>query len=393
MTDQTSPPPAIPGDDPAVDSGPGASPAGVLDTGAPTTRSNSARSLWIALEQPFGVGLALTLGGLVALLLGIAVSNLATVIIYISFALFAALGLDPVVKWLERHNVKRSWGMVIVYAGFLVVLTLIVTLILPTVVSQIAQFIRDIPTMISDFEKSDTYAWLQSNFGDQIGTLLNDVETFLLNPANIAAIGGGVLAVGVTIATAISGLIIVIVLSLYFLASLGTIKGSLVRLSPARNRAKVADMTEQITDSIGGYLMGMVILAFANSIVALILHIVLGLPFPALMAVLAFGITLIPLVGPVLYWIIASVIALFTNPVAALIFAIIYLIYMQIEAYLLTPRVMNRAVAIPGSLVVIGALVGGTLLGLLGALVAIPITASILLIIKQVIIPRQDAKI
>ena len=122
-------------------------------------------------------------------------------------------------------------------------------------------------------------------------------------------------------------------------------------------------------------------------------HLFLGLPFPALMAVVAFCITLIPLVGSVLYWGIATVVALFTNPITALIFAALYLIYMQLEAYVLTPRVMNRAISVPGSLVVIGALVGGTLLGLLGALVAIPITASILLIIKQVVIPRQDAKL
>ena len=78
---------------------------------------------------------------------------------------------------------------------------------------------------------------------------------------------------------------------------------------------------------------------------------------------------------------------------SALIFAAAYLAYMQVEAYVLTPRVMNRAISIPGSLVVIGALVGGTLLGLLGALVAVPVTASILLIVKQVIIPRQDSKL
>jgi predicted PurR-regulated permease PerM len=155
---------------------------------------------------------------------------------------------------------------------------------------------------------------------------------------------------------------------------------------PARNRPGVARLTDQITDSVGAYLMGMVILAFFNSIVAFLLHLVLGLPFPALMGVLAFLITLIPLVGPVLYWGSATVIALFTNPIAALIFALAYLVYIQIEAYVLTPRVMSRAISIPG------ALVGGTLLGLLGALVAIPVTASILLIVKQVAIPRQDAK-
>ena len=365
----------------------------VASIDVPPAPAPQRRSFWVGLNQPFAVGFAVTLGGLAAILLGLAVSNLATVIIYISFALFAALGLDPIVRALERKGVKRVWGMVIVYVGFLLVIAGVILLIMPTVVAQIAQFIRDIPTMISDFEKSDTFAWLQTNFGDQIGTLLNDVENFILNPANIASITGGVLAVGAGIATAISGIIIVIVLSLYFLASLNTIKASFVRLTPAKSRAKVTEMTEQITDGIGGYLMGMVILAFFNSVVAFFLHLFLGLPFPALMAVIAFCITLIPLIGPVLYWGIATVVALFTNPIAALIFAALYLIYMQLEAYVLTPRVMNRAISVPGSLVVIGALVGGTLLGLLGALVAIPITASILLIIKQVVIPRQDAKL
>jgi predicted PurR-regulated permease PerM len=182
------------------------------------------------------------------------------------------------------------------------------------------------------------------------------------------------------------------VLTLYFVASLPAIKESFLRLAPARNRPKVRAMTNEITDSVGSYLMGMVILAFFNSIIAFFLHLFLGLPFPLLMGVIAFSITIIPLVGPVLYWIVASVLALFTSPVAALIFALAYLVYIQIEAYVITPRVMSKAISIPGSLVVIGALIGGTLLGLLGALVAVPVTASILLIIKQVFIPRQDAK-
>lgn len=387
MSDENPTPPAPA--EPAVDAAAEVTPAADDATAAARER----RSFWVGLNQPFAVGFAVTLGALAALLLGLAVSNLSTVIIYISFALFAALGLDPIVRALERKGVGRVWGMVIVYVGFLLVIAGVILLIMPTVVAQIAQFIRDIPTMINDFEKSDTFTWLQTNFGDQIGSILNDVETFILNPANIASITGGVLAVGAGIATAISGTIIVIVLSLYFLASLNTIKASFVRLTPAKARAKVTEMTEQITDGIGGYLMGMVILAFFNSVVAFFLHLFLGLPFPALMAVIAFCITLIPLIGPVLYWGIATIIALFTDPVSALIFAALYLVYMQLEAYILTPRVMNRAISVPGSLVVIGALVGGTLLGLLGALVAIPITASILLIIKQVVIPRQDAKL
>lgn len=358
-----------------------------------TGEAPAGKTFWANLNSPFRLGLVLTLGGLAAIALGLAFWNLSTIIIYVVFALFAALGLDPVVRWLGRHSVSRPWAIVIVYTAFAVVLAGVLLLVIPALVKQIGAFFSDLPQTISDFQSSDFYGWLSDTFGSQVGQITDQVESFLTNPANIAAIGGGVLNFAVSVGTTISGLIIVLVLSLYFLAGLPAMKVAFNRFVAARNRAKAAAMTDQITDSIGAYLMGMVVLAFCNSIIAFLLHLFLGLPFPALMGVLAFCITLIPLIGSVLYWITATVIALFTGWVPALIFAVIYLIYMQLEAYVLTPKVMNKAISVPGALVVIGAMVGGTLLGLLGALVAIPVTASILLIIKQVFIPRQDAKI
>lgn len=223
------------------------------------------------------------------------------------------------------------------------------------------------------------------------------MQKFLSDPTRIAQIGGGALQIGTGIATGIatgiSGGLIVLVLTLYFLATLPSMKSGLLRLAPARDRRSVDRITEQITESVGGYVMGMVGLAFINAVIVFVLYLVLGLPFPPLMATVAFLITLIPLVGSVLFWIIGTGIALFSSPVMALIFAAVYVVYMQVEAYVITPRVMSKAIAIPGSLVVIGALVGGTLLGLLGALIAVPVTASILIIIKQVWIPRQDARV
>ena len=368
------------------------SPAETLSD-ATVSSDEGGRPFWARLDSPFTVGLLLTLGGLTALLLGIALTNIATVIVYIALAAFASLGLDPVLKWFERHNVKRGWAIAIVFLILGVIGVGLLWLVVPTLIAQIGEFISGIPATITNFEKTDTYAWLEGIFGPGLTTLVNDLETFITNPANIAAISGGLLKVGVGIATAISGALIVVVLTLYFVASLPAIKESMMQFAPARNRPKVRDMTNQITESVGGYLMGMVILAFFNSVVAFTLHLLLGLPYPLLMGVLAFSITIIPLVGPVLYWIFASVLALFSSPLSALIFAIAYLIYIQIEAYVITPKVMSKAISIPGSLVVIGALIGGTLLGLIGALVAVPVTASILLIIKQVFIPRQDAKI
>jgi predicted PurR-regulated permease PerM len=364
-----------------------AAPAEVVEPMTPS------RSFWTRIDRPFVFGFLVTLGGLAAVLLGLALSNLSTVLIYIALALFAALGLDPSVRFLERRGLSRALSVVAVILALIVVAGLLLWMVVPIVVDQIASFVRSVPGMIAEFTRSDIYATLERQFGDQFEDLVADVQKFLTDPGNIAVIGGGALQVGASIASAISGIIVVLVLTLYFVATLPTIKSGLLRLAPARDRARASDITDQITDSVGGYVMGMVILAFCNAILAFLLYLFLGLPFPPLMATVAFCITLIPLVGSVLFWIIGTSLALFTNPVAALVFAIIYLVYMQIEAYVITPRVMNRAISIPGSLVVIGALAGGTLLGLLGALVAVPVAASILIIIKQVWVPRQDARV
>ncbi len=388
MTDGTSSPEPL-----AVDPAAGTDASATVDSAVPLEPIAPHRPFWARLDSPFTVGFLLTIGGLAAFVLGVAISNIATVIIYIALAMFAALGLDPVVQWFGRHNVKRPWAIAIVFLAFGIVGAGLMALVVPTLIDQVAAFIEGIPATITNFESSDTYVWLEGIFGQGLTTLVDEVQKFLLDPGNIAAISGGVLKVGVGIATAVSGALIIVVLTLYFVASLPGIKESLMQFAPARNRAKVRSMTNQITESIGGYLMGMVILAFFNSVVAFLLHLFLGLPYPLLMGVLAFSITIIPLVGPVLYWIFATVLALFSSPISALIFGIAYLIYIQIEAYVITPRVMSKAISIPGSLVVIGALIGGTLLGLLGALIAVPVTASILLIIKQVFIPRQNAKL
>ncbi|MFC7945187.1 AI-2E family transporter [Microbacterium oxydans] len=356
----------------------------------PTTPS---RSFWTRIDRPFVFGFLVTLGGLGAIVIGLALSNLSTVLIYIALALFGSLGLDPAVRFLERRGLSRVISVVITILALIVVFALVIWMIVPVVIDQIVSFVQSVPGMIKDFTHSDIYATLEAQFGDQFQDLVAQVQSFLTDFGNLATIGGGALAVGASIATSISGAIVVLVLTLYFLASLPSMKQGMLRLAPARDRARAGDIADQITDSVGGYVMGMVILAFCNATLAFLLYLFLGLPFPPLMAAIAFCITLIPLVGSVLFWILGTCLALFTNPIAALVFAAIYLVYMQIEAYVITPRVMNKAVSVPGSLVVIGALAGGTLLGLLGALVAVPVTASILIIIKQVLVPKQDARI
>ena len=195
----------------------------LADATVPSDRGG--KPFWARLDSPFTAGLLLTLGGLVAVVLGIALTNIATVIVYIALAMFASLGLDPVIKWFERHNVKRPWAIAIVFLTFGVIGVGLLWLVVPTLIDQISAFITGIPDSITNFETTDTYAWLEGIFGPGLTTLVDELQKFLTNPANIAAISGGLLKVGVGIATAVSGALIIIVLTLYFVASLPAHQG------------------------------------------------------------------------------------------------------------------------------------------------------------------------
>ena len=362
---------------------------------AATVRATPHRRLVIDLGRPFTWGFTATVGALVALSLAGAVSSLSSVLVSIGVALFVALALDPLVRWLESHGMSRGLSIGVVFAAFTLILGGVLALVLPTAVVQISQFARAVPGYVTDLQNADWFKNLVAASGqsDVFAHVLSQAQTWLSDPANLLAIGGGALAVGTGVVNAISGTLIVLALTLYFLASLRTMKLALERLAPAHARPQLAQITTQITESVGGYVSGMAILALCNAVFAFILMLILNVSFAALLAFLALLITMIPLVGPVLFWLLATGVIVFTSPVSALIFAAVYFAYMQVEAYVLTPKVMNKAVDIPGSLVLIGALVGGTLLGLLGALVAVPVTASVLMIVNTVFIPKQDAKL
>lgn len=349
----------------------------------------------VDLGHPFVWGFTATVGALVAISLGGSVVALSTVLVSIGAALFIAMALEPLVRWLKGHGMSRGLSIAIVFAGFAVIFGAVIAIVAPVAVTQIGQFARAVPSYVANIQNTDWFKSMvaASGQGDLVQVLLDRARSWLSNPDHLMAIGGGALAVGSGLVEFISTGLIVLVLTLYFLASMPTMKVALQRLAPAYARPRLAAIVDQITEAVGGYVSGMAILAACNAVFAFILLTILGAPFAALLAFLALFITMIPMVGPVISWILITVVTFFSSPLSALIFAIVYFAYMQVEAYLLTPRVMTKAVDVPGSLVLIGAMVGGTLLGLLGALVAVPVTASLLLIVKDIYVPRQDAKI
>lgn len=357
--------------------------------------SNPVQRVLAQLGQPFSFGLIATLGVLTALALGGMAASLSTIWIYIGVALFLAMALDPLVAWLEKRHMSRGLSITVVFVGFAVVFGGLLAIVIPMAVTHVVAFAQAVPGWITSVQDAEWFKNLLAATGSStaVADALNQIRAYLSNPSNLLAIGGGALAVGTGIMNGVTGGMFILILTLYFIASLRGMKTAMYRLAPAYARAKVAEITDHITTSVGAYISGMFILALCNAVFSFILLSILGVRFAALLAVLALFITMIPMIGSVTFWVVALTVCLFQSWWVGLVFGVVYFAYMQVEAYVMTPRVMSKQVEIPGSLVIISALVGGTLLGLLGALIAVPVTASLLMIIQKLFIPRQDAKI
>jgi len=346
--------------------------------------------------NPFRLGLLGGLGVLVAVGIGQTIISLATILTYVGAALFLALGLDPLVSWLEKHKFPRWTAILTVLVGVLGVFAGLVFAIVPVISEQVRTAANAIPRLVTALfdgtireNVEATFPWLD------VQELLDGFTTWVTE-LDFTTIGGGVFAVGIGIATGITGGIIVLILTIYFVSSLNNIKSGIYQLVPATKRAKFIDLSEQVSAAVGRYVIGQGSLALVNGVLS---FITLTLIFPAfdlpvkysaLLAFIAFLGSLIPLVGTLSGSVVITLLVLlFNGPPSVIAVGIYYLIYMQVEAYFLNPRIMSRAVKLPGALVVIAALAGGTLLGILGALIAIPVAAAVLLIVQQVVVPRQ----
>lgn len=342
--------------------------------------------------RPLGSGFLVAVGVILAVALALAVASLSSVLLSLVLALFLALALDPAVVRLQQLGLSRGWGVGVVAAAFLVLVGLIIAFVVPATIRQFVAAVAAAPETIAEIESSDWFRSLEQTLGVDVEAAVAAAIGSAVNISSFLAVSGGVLRVGFGIVGAISSTFIVVVLTLYFVSSLRSMKESLASLIPEYRRARFRALLEQITGSVGGVIAGAIMLSSFNAVVVFVLQLAIGSPIAVVMAITAFFITLIPLIGSLLFWVIGSACALLAGPWAALIFLVAYFAYIQVEAYVITPRIMGRTVAVPGVLVIIGAMIGATLMGLIGALVAIPVTASILIIVRQVVIPAQNAK-
>jgi predicted PurR-regulated permease PerM len=341
-------------------------------------------------EHPYQWALIATLGVLTGLALAYAVVSLSSVLFSIFAAAFVTLGLDPAIRFFERHGMKRGWAILTVNLLLIAIVVGMLWVVLPLLITQTSAFIQQLPSMFAELRSQQWFIDASNGTGGVLSTVYSWVVSTITDPAFWATISNGALRLGVAIISGISTAFFIVILTLYFTATLDVSKRSIYRLISASRRDRVVGYAERIMQNVGRYLSGMVVLAFFNAVFSLLILAVAGVPFALVISVAAFFITLIPLVGTVITTIFMTAIALFTSPTAALIVLIGMLIYMQVEAYIFTPKVMSKAVKVPGSIVLIAALAGGTLAGLPGALVAIPVAAGILIIIDEVVVPMKE---
>ncbi len=318
---------------------------------------------------------------------------MSSVLMSITLALFLALGLTPAVNALKGRGMPHGWSVLTVIVVFVLLMAGVTALVVPAIISQFTAFIASIPQAIDDMQSSSWYAELSETLGFSASEqILAAIETYF-TAENLLALSGGVLQVGFGIVNGISSAFLVIVLTLYFVSTLDAMKLAVARLIPAYRREGFSTTLNAIVFTVGRVVAGAVTLSAINASLVLVIFLILGSKVAILFALVAFLITLIPMIGSVLFLCIGTAGALLMSPTAAVIFLIVYFIYVQLEAYQVTPRIMGKAVNVPGVLIIIAAMTGAALMGLFGALLAIPITASILIIVREVVIPKRDAQI
>lgn len=335
-------------------------------------------------------GYILTLGVLGALVTGLAVYNLRGIVFSVFLAMFVAVGLDPLVRWLQRRGLTRGWATAAVIMLIVALMVGVLLIVIPLLVGQVQNLITGIPAEIVRLRDHGWFDEVNAASNGVLGNILTWISGEVTRPQFLATVGTGAVGLGFTIANAVGSGFFIAILSIYFVGTYDSTRNAAFGLISASRRENVADYTNRILENVGRYLSGMVLLALANATFSVVVLLIMGVPGAFVIGIVAFLVTLIPMIGTVLTTFAMSLLALVHSPTAGLVVFIAMLVYMQLEAYVFTPKVMSKAVKIPGSVVLISAVAGGTLFGLPGALVAIPISAGVILVLNEVVLPAKN---
>lgn len=350
-------------------------------------------------EQPFGVpsrvtsrpgslrsGFVVTVGVLLAVAIGWAIMIVGSELLLVVVAAFIAIGLEPVVDWLVRHGLRRSLAVALILIIGVAALAAFLAAALPPITSEASQLLKQAPDYLHRLQDEHTTlgrlntTW---HLEDRLRTLAG--RQLSLNSL------GGLLDVGRTVVSYTFQLLIIIVLVIYFLADFPGIKRAFYRLAPLPRRPRVGVLGDEIISRIGGYVLGNVFTSVIATIAQFAVLRALGVPFALVLSVFVGVFDLVPLVGSTIAGVVVTTVTLAAVSTSAAVINLIFtVIYRFFEDYVLSPRILKRTVDVKPTVTIVAVLLGGALLGIEGALMAVPIAAAIQLITTEVIYPRAD---
>src|SRR6478735_2239877 len=339
-------------------------------------------------QSPFYVGFVGAIGVLAAYALWQAVSSLGTVLTLLTVAFFLTLSLNPVVELLVRRGLRRGGAVAAVFALAVGAFVLLGFVVVPPVTQQAGELAQSAPGYLNDVLSNPRVQDIDQHY-HVVDKIQEEVDKRLTDSDFMSQVAGGVLGAGRIVAEGIFSTLTVLVLTLYFLSSLPTLKQAAYAVVPASRRPRVISLSEEIMRRVGSYAIGQVAVAAVNAFCAWIMMSIVGIPYAAVLAVAVGFLGLVPMVGATLGAVLVAVVAFFDDPTKAVIALVYFIVYQQTENYLVAPRIMQRTVSVPGAVTIVAALIGGTLLGMLGALLAIPAAAGLLLLYDEVLVPRQ----
>jgi len=336
-------------------------------------------------DSPFMLGFLGALGVFLAWFLTQALIQARSVIILIVVSMFLAVGLNPVVESLMRRGMRRTMAIAIV---FLFVISAFVGFgfaVVPPVAEQSEEFVQNIPQYLDDLRGNSTIRQFDEDYG-----VIQKAQDYVTSGDLGERLFGGLIGVGRIVINAVFAAFSVLILTLYFLASLPSMKRQAYRLVPATRRERVQLLADEVLARVGGFVSGAFAVAFIAAVTSYIFLTIVGLPFALALAVFVGLLDLIPLVGATIAAVVVTILGFIESPVVGVACLVFYIAYQQFENYVIYPRVMRAAVDVPAALTVVAVLLGGALLGIVGALLAIPVAAAVLLVVRQVAIPRMD---
>ena len=340
----------------------------------------------VSTRSPFRIGFTAALGVALAYGLVHALITIRSVLVLLLIAAFLAVGLNPAVEFFQRRGLRRGRAVAVVLVLVLLVFAGVLYAIVPPIVEQSQQFATQAPQYLKDLERNRTVASLDRRFH-----FLKQLTATVKSPATVNQAFGGVLGVGKVVFSAVFSTLTVLTLMLYFMSSLPTMKHSALRALPRSRRARVGLLLDDILERIGSYVAGCLTIAACAGALTFVVLEVTGVPYPLALTLVVVVTDLVPVIGATIGAVAVTLAAFTVSIPVGVGVGLYYLAYQQVENFLIYPRIMQRSVDVSPAATIVAVLVGGSLLGVLGALLAIPIAAAVQLVMLEVIIPRQDA--